>query len=206
MSDEVKKKDRLFFHDVINQTHGINLFLSSKASLDSSEIELLKNEVRTLQALIQSHFGLTHKNLNDNENQKGAQEKIRASLDKLIELYFPQAKESMVVNFKGEEGAEVDFIVLYRILNNLVKNMAEAKVSESHFCLNFTEQGLSVETKNPILDKNAFKDRKGQGLDSIALLANENGGFFQYEIHQDQWLNHIFLPYKNSSSIKKIAA
>lgn len=213
--DEVKKKkdinqDRLFFHDLINQTHGIVLFLSNKNSLDASEIDSLKSEVKLLQALIQNHFSLNHKNLEpfvENENQT---QKIQSSLEKLIALYYPNADEQITMELKGEEGGFLDFISLYRILNNIVKNMAEAKVTQGQFLLEFTASGLSITTQNKMPDENATDAYEGLGLQSIASLAQEAGGQYHYEIHNETWINQAFLPYKNSSSasknIKKIAA
>lgn len=213
--DEVKKKkennhDRLFFHDLINQTHGIILFLGNKSSLDASEIDSLKSEVKLLQALVQNHFSLNHKNLEPFEVKENQTQKIQFALEKLIALYETNANMRIEIELKGEEVGLLDFISLYRILNNIVKNMSEAKVAEGQFLLEFTLSGLNITTQNKIPDKKATKTNEGLGLQSIAFLAQEAGGQYHYEIHNETWVNQVFLPYKNSSSsskdIKKIAA
>ena len=92
------------------------------------------------------------------------------------------------------------------MLHNIVKNMAEAKVSEAQFRLDFSSAGLAITTENAMTDKNTAGPAVGQGLLSIAALAKEAGGNFQYEIHAHLWRNHIFIPYHKALPIKKIAA
>jgi hypothetical protein len=200
------EKSRLFFHDLINQTHGILLFLGQKHSLDQSEIESLRAEVKLLQSLVQDHFCFEHKNLDSSKNSQTPFLKIKSSLDKLLALYYPDGSPEIEIMIGGEVCGNVDFVPLYRILNNVVKNMAEAKVSKAHFNIDFTKTGITISTQNPIVDKITRTDSKGLGLLSIASIASEMGGFFQYEIHEAIWINNVFLPYKTSITIKKIAA
>ena len=213
--DEVKKKkennqDRLFFHDLINQTHGIILFLSNKSSLDALEIESLKSEVKLLQALVQNHFNLNHKNIEPLEASENQTQKIQVALEKLIALYQSQENQRIEIVYHGDEMGDLDFISLYRILNNIVKNMAEAKVTNGKILLEFSTSGLNIITQNKMPDQNAIESGAGLGLQSITSLAQEAGGQYFYEIHNETWVNQVFLPYKNSSSssknIKKIAA
>ena len=60
-------KDRLFFHDVVNQTHGLLLFLMhkevNKEGLEFEEVQMIEKEIRTLQSLLQDHYNFKHKNL-----------------------------------------------------------------------------------------------------------------------------------------------
>lgn len=205
MSDG-NKKDRLFFHDLINQTHGMLLFLDSKNSLGLSDIENLKNEIKTLQSIAQNHYGLTHKNLAPDEAILNQVEKLQSSLEKLIELYFSGNKEKIEMSITGTPNGNLDFIPLYRVLCNIVKNMAEAGALHAQFKFEFSATGLSVETQNHIPDQKTTKTREGQGLHSIAALASVAGGVFQCELKNDLWVNHLFIPYQNSDLIKKIAA
>ena len=150
---------------------------------------------------------MEHKNLvaqnNVNEN---ANQKIALAINKLIGIYFSQRENTFTISSSGACGGDLDFIVLYRILNNIIKNMAEAKIHKGAFGLEFSHVGLSLSTTNSIVDQNTSSNRDGLGLLSIASLASEAGGFFQYEIHQNTWKNLVFLPYKTSAAIKKIAA
>ncbi len=54
------QKNRMFFHDIINHTHGILLFLEQKKDyskqIDEKEISLLLHEVKLMQTLISEHF------------------------------------------------------------------------------------------------------------------------------------------------------
>jgi hypothetical protein len=60
-------KERLFFHDLINHTHGLVLFLHQKElsneSINSQEVMKISNEIKTLQSLVRDHFAYKHKNL-----------------------------------------------------------------------------------------------------------------------------------------------
>ena len=213
MLDDKKKdgkKNELFFHDLINQTHGILLFLDTKSNLGPLEIETLKNEIKTLQAIAQKHYDLPHKNLNNFSDTKNPISRIKKALDKLFDIYFPETRNSFELNITGEALGEIDFIPLYRILNNLVKNMSEAKIANAQFIIDFNELGLSLSTSNIIVEENALQTEQGLGLLSITSVVNELGGSFQYEIHGQKWLNHLYIPYrtpdKNSSLTKKIAA
>jgi hypothetical protein len=198
VSDDNKKK--LFFHDVINQTHGMLLFLESKETLGPADISLLKNEVKLLQSFMQDHFGYQHKNINKSENA------IIESIKKLIEIYFSTKTTDITFYINGQKQGELDLVPFYRIVHNLVKNMSEAQTPNAKIELTFTAEGLSVTTQNTISDQNALMREGGLGLHSIATLAADHQGNFHYEIHEKLWVNHLFWPYKNSSTTKKIAA
>ena len=201
-------KDRLFFNDVINQTHGILLYLNHKSSLGPSEIDLVKSEVKTLQALVQNHYQLTHKNLDVANNNVTSCEELKSSLATLITLYLPHSNVTSEITYSmsNKENASFDFVIFYRILNNIVKNMAEEKISSAVFHFDYQEKGLVIETKNSISQDTLSSFREGIGLSSMASLAHDAGGFFHYEIHHNLWYNHIFIPYKMPSQMKKIAA
>jgi hypothetical protein len=200
------KKDQMFFHDLINQTHGLLLFLESKHSLDTSEINLIKNEIKLLQGLAQDHYQLNHKNLETSKDNENQEQKIVKALTTLVSTYFPGQENSFQISTHGHFDGVVDFIALYRILNNIVKNMAEAHIQEAKFVLDFSEKGVSFSTENPIKDLNSPSREDGIGLFSIASIAKNSGGIFHYEIHSSSWKNHVFLPYQSPLPIKKIAA
>lgn len=207
MADNNKnQKDRLFFHDLINQTHGMMLFLTQKNSLSNAEIDSLKNEVKLLQELIQDHYSLVHKNLEETDASESQFQKVKSSLEKLITLYHPQNEGNIKMTISGEEKGLVEFISLYRMLNNIVKNMAEAKIAQAEFRLSFGPYGLTITTQNKWTDKKIATKQEGLGLMSISTLASEAGGTFQHGVHNGNWVNHIFLPYKKEAPILRIAA
>lgn len=204
--DNKNQKDRLFFHDLINQTHGMMLFLSQKNSLSCNEIDSLKNEIKLLQELVQNHYTLVHKNLEETDAGESQYQKVKSSLEKLITLYHPNSDGNIKITISGEEKGLVDFIPLYRMLNNIVKNMAEAKISQAEYRLSFGPYGLTITTQNKWQDKKNSSNQEGLGLMSISTLASDAGGTFQHGVHNGNWVNHIFLPYKKVAPILRIAA
>jgi hypothetical protein len=203
-------KNRLFFHDLINQTHGMSLYLEEKHSLDITEISLLKNEIKILESLIQNHFGFKHKNLETNllnDTYEKQSQNIQEAIEKFSKIFHLNFNIQINLNCQKEEVSQIDTVPLYRILNNLIKNIAEAKSVQASFIFEFRKEGVNITTTNTMVDQKAIDENtEGQGLLSIASLANDAGGFYQYEIHQNVWVNLVYLPYKISPLIKKIAA
>jgi signal transduction histidine kinase len=209
-NENKNNKDRFFFHDLINQTHGISLYLEEKHSLDNTEISALKNEIKILESLIQNHFGFKHKNLEPNilhETYEKQSQSIQEAILKFSKIFHLKFKIQLDLNCLQEEVRMIEKVPLYRILNNLIKNIAEAKATQADFLFEFRIDGLNITTVNKIVDqKTTSMPNEGLGLLSMAALADEAGGFYQYEIHENDWVNLVYLPYKNSTSIKKIAA
>ncbi|MBC7539342.1 MAG: GHKL domain-containing protein [Bacteriovorax sp.] len=210
------KRERLFFHDIINQTHGLILFFNQRQSINKvisvEEIKMLEKEVRTLQSLIKDHFQYKHKNL-PNTYDWVPFSIAEIAVKSLIQTYLPAETVQTFIHkdFKEDETSVVYFPVFYRIFNNLIKNMSEAKTNEVHIHFQFNESGLTIETRNQnnsnqelkkisdelsqlILDKNFSNKAGGLGLESIHHLALECGGKFESEISNNCWINRIFLP------------
>lgn len=214
--DDTQKRERLFFHDIINQTHGLILFLgqkrSTKKKIEISEIEDLEKEVRTLQSLIKDHFHFKHKNL-PNAMDIVPFSVAQVALMNLIETYLDKKSVQVFIHQKGylapeqsinvKENALVNFPIFYRIMNNLIKNMAEAKSQEVHFVFDFDQKGFHIETRNSInsklqaeriVDEKSQDKNEGLGLESIHFLSNASGGHFEFEIEKNFWVNRITLP------------
>ncbi len=228
---EHDKRERLFFHDIINLTHGLILFFnqrqSSNKGIDKEEIAMLEKEIRTLQSLIKDHFHYKHKNLS-NAYDWVSFSVAEMALNGLIQTYLPDQRTKTFIKREGmisydkslqeRESAIIYFPVFYRIMNNLIKNMAEAQTNEVHFYFNYYENGLLIETRNRInskIDKNKMaedlsrlilnenfeRESKspetsgiGLGLESVHHLSSEFGGRFDFEIVNDFWINKITLP------------
>lgn len=221
-------KEKLFFHDLINQTHGLLLFLNQKsltgAGIHSDEVQLIEKEIKTIQSLIRDHYNFKHKNLVQTYDW------VPFSYAKLAFTNLSNNfLNEMIVNATftiQDESIEEDLIYypcFYRILNNLVKNISEAHCGEVEFHFLLNEKGLFIETKNSIKDSTSNSSEslaqvilnekdirvKSLGLDSIHHLAEEHQGSFNFEIENNFWINKVFLPTKsNNSKIKtdKIAA
>lgn len=194
-----KTKEELFFHDIINLTHGIILFLDQKETkkelIDSSETKLLLQEVKSLQSLIQDHFNLKHKNLVQIDEYVPL-ESIKKIFENLRETYLKNKK--IVVTFKNEAKKDELFYYphLYRIMNNIIKNIAESSVGEISFDFKIDQAGLFLETKNQILE---WSDRGRSlsekiGLKAIEHLIKENGGTYKFYTSDNLWINQLFFP------------
>lgn len=231
---EQEKRERLFFHDLINQTHGLLLFLnqrqSQKQQISLNEITALESEVRTLQSLIKDHFNYKHKNLAGTYDWVPFR-MAETALSGLIETYLPKKSVHTFIHLEGSlsyecsveerESSFVYFPVFYRIMNNLIKNMSEAKSTEVHFTFAYGESGFLIETKNKINGKENLRllsDKLAQiileekpagdglGLESIHhLVSVECGGTFTFEIANDLWINRILLPLPIKTDFKKAA-
>lgn len=233
---EEDKQNRIFFHDLINHTHGILLFLNQKInhgkSADLAELELLKQELKLMQSLVQDHFKFQHKNL-VNTKELVSFDIFENSLDLMFKIYFPE-NINIKKEFRGQiavfeksnirESAIVHFPSLYRIMNNLIKNMAEAKSLELSFMFDYNPKGLIVETRNTFksqftegdiadqLSRVILSEKKnsysGLGLDSIHELVKKENGEFHFDIEKNTWVNKVFIPHRieMKSTIKKSAA
>jgi hypothetical protein len=225
------KRERLFFHDIINHTHGLILYFnqkqSTKSSISAEDVGMLEKEIRTLQSLIKDHFHFKHKNLMSTYEWVPFSV-AEMALNGLIQTYLSEKGIKTYLHREGKiayersleerESATVYFPAFYRIMNNLIKNIAEAKSSEVHFHFNYFENGFLIETKNRINSTEAQKEMadnlsriiletkyeeenttpensgEGLGLESIHHLALEHGGRFDFEIVNDYWINKITLP------------
>ncbi|MGZ3788038.1 MAG: GHKL domain-containing protein [Bacteriovorax sp.] len=239
---EADKRERLFFHDIINLTHGLILFLNQRQSshkgIDGDEILMLEKEIRTLQCLIKDHFHFKHKNL-ANTYDWIPFSVAEIAVTGLIQTYLPEQFVKTFVHLEGKisydrslqerESALLYYPAFYRIMNNLIKNMAEAKSTEVHFHFNYFENGFLIETRNKIassddqrkmadylsrtiLEKNDEDESEsdntgvGLGLLSVHSLAVENGGRFDFEIVNNFWINRITLPVPQAKKeFKKVA-
>ena len=202
------KRERLFFHDIINQTHGLILFLNQRKSTNKIisvlEIELLEKEIRTLQNLIKDHYQFGHKNLSQKDDWVPFKIAF-ASVENLIHNYFSKKDVKIFITNEliNDDDGVVHFSTFYRIMNNLIKNMAEARGSEIKIHFKIAQNGLEINTENKIIDINT-QESKGLGLESIRHLANESGGKFIYETSNGLWLNHVFLPSPKAQSFQEL--
>jgi len=229
--DDREKKERLFFHDIINQTHGLILFFNQKQctnkTISVEEIHSLEKEVRTLQSLIKDHFHFKHKNLALTYDWVPF-DIAEAAVRSLIQTYLPteSVQTTFSTSFLEKDNSFVYFPVFYRIMNNLIKNMAEVKTDEVHLYFKYSEEGLLIETKNKNSSIHSFEEltdkinqektldnstpvNEALGLESIYHLSNASGGSFEFEIKEGLWINRIILcgPKKiNKENMTKKAA
>lgn len=218
---EGELKERLFFHDIINQTHGLLLYFSQKEmsheSLCPEEVKMIASEIKTLQSLIRDHFNYKHKNLGQTYDWVPFSY-LQFSFSYLKMTYL--SDKDVTISFKNDGAGELEEVyypAFYRIMNNLIKNIAESKSQKVEFFFHLQRQGLFIETKNSmnsgmeksvpdhlsrVILSESSPQIMGLGLESIHHLASENGGEFSFEIIDGQWINRIFLPVRASKSEK----
>ncbi len=217
-------KDRLFFHDLINHTHGLVLFLNQKEiqkeKIDLEEIRMISNEIKTLQSLIRDHYDFKHKNLVQTMDWVPfSQAKI--TFFNMCQTYLTDKKVEF--NFKDNNSDNEKFIYypsFYRILNNLIKNISEIKTPHVIFQFNILDDGIEMISSNimPVSNETELPEHlarvilsetknkaEGLGLESIHHMAEENGGTFSFEISNGFWINKLYLPTSKKYSDKKAA-
>lgn len=223
--DKRMQKERFFYHDIINHAHGISLFLQSKINSHSDvsfeEADGILHEIKMLQSLIKDHFGYKHKNLR-NSYEYVTLDFAKEGIQRLIHNYLPPSFVDTHIIYQGMASASaspwqrsqcsVHYPSLFRILGNVVKNIAEAKSTQAEFIFNYTPEGLQVFIRNRIyrlqddqqnLAENLseiilFDEQKNEsdhiGLESIAQICEDLGGEFHFWHEGEFWVNQIFLP------------
>lgn len=192
------KQDRLFFHDIINHTHGLVLFLSQKKELNEEEINLIKHEIKNLQHLIQNHFQYEHKNKLDND--KVTVNDFRMTLAVLVESFLPAKHFEVKIHFTPQfesylnQDHELSSSSIQRILGNVIKNIAENCTRKVGLYFDCDQDKLIIQSENLISDKIAQVSFHSQGITSIEHLCNEMGGSYFYIQENGIWKNTITIP------------
>lgn len=214
LKSDLEFKERLFFHDLINQTHGMLLFLThkevKKESLTPQDLNMVIKEIKTMQSLIKDHYQFTHKNLIETYSWVGV-DIIESSLQGLINNFLGHAKIEIKKSLKTDfsQDSFIHFPTYYRVMNNIIKNIAESKSENISIELEFTSEKLKVLTVNEIskplklneskkLEEVILSDKnhlpKSLGLDSISALCEEAHGEFNFEIKNGSWINEFSIP------------
>jgi frataxin-like iron-binding protein CyaY len=192
--------DRLFYHDVLNHTHGLLLFLSHKKELNSEDTTLLKSEIVTLQKHIQNHFQIDHKN-NQNGGEFLTYRDFQMTLSVFVESFLKSKNYNVHMTFSGDveeilnQGHQLKTTTFHRILGNVIKNIAENSDSgDVHFYFDIHPDELKIYSQNTIADKIIQLNHKPQGISSIEFLCSEIGGNYQFKEENGRWVNTLCLP------------
>lgn len=219
-------KERYFFHDVINHTHGMNLLLRARMmkniGLSPEETRAFSGELFALQSVIKEHFGLAHKNMERLDSHIPFRE-FKKNIINVVESFFPDNETEFHFNFtgtvSGESKAEpfVPFVPLHRILTNLIKNCAEANANKIEITFCGDELGLTITVVNDLaklerrgyelgnslaqIIQNGDRDQDGQdlgglGLEAVASLCTDWGGHFDFSLSHDYWTSIVRIPFK----------
>ncbi len=160
------RDDRLFFHDIINQTHGINLMLSNRISkgvgVDSTECRDLMGEIRIIQAQIKDHYKFSHKNLVNNYEYVSF-DFARRWIERTVDSFLPTGLVESTFVYRGlvsptaskeeKKKAVIHYPSFSRILTNLIKNISEVKAHDVYLEFEYDGSGLLCTVKNKVFDQ-----------------------------------------------------
>ncbi|PIK15639.1 GHKL domain-containing protein [Halobacteriovorax sp. JY17] len=178
-------KERYFFHDIINHTHGLGLFLETKMSekkglspLDTSRVA---DEIKLFQTLIRDHFGYSHKDLGSNSEFVNF-EFAKMGLFNLVENFLGGDHIDCHMIFKGDIASDfsyqeskrvmVHYPTFHRVMNNLIKNISEEKSKLIEFTFDYAKEGLHITVKNKILSLKENDSYLERELEDIILESN----------------------------------
>lgn len=216
--------DKMFFHDLINHTHALLLFLRSKRNenIAGEDIHTLIGELKLLQDNIQNHFGFDHKNLNGQASQVPFQIAL-ARVYSLVDAFFP-GMDNVFFTFRGKlsnqedtellRSCSVNLVVFHRIMTNIFKNASEAHSNKIECIFDYNDHGLVTTVINSVsglnyekisLDKDLgrvissidHKNQQGIGLDSISKMCEDIGGTFNFSYANGCFYSEFYLPGSN---------
>lgn len=231
--EENSDYEKFLFHDLINQTHGLRLFLESYQvrgeDVEFEKISLLISEIKILQDHLSSHFGKRHKNI-ESKNLEVSVQFAHMLLENLVQTYLPENRVEVSYLFEENintsdfwQSGQIEMHRFHRIVTNLIKNVAEYRskrlmieIERENKCLVYTfKNPLSVQEnyKNnidaflskSILDGGNSK-HSGLGLSSVGVLAEKMGGHFEFFIQDGIWVAKLKVPVKYvEASLKRVA-
>lgn len=159
VTDKSPHLGRLFFHDMMNQVHGMSLFLNQKLvahqSLSGEEVNAVLGEVKLMQAMLQEYFGTSAVHSADKNVPFTL---LQENVVRLIETYLPphifQTKISFLGGLATDSAAFVGDKIgfpptsFFRIITNLAKNMAEHNSDRASFSFEYNDEGLIITAQN----------------------------------------------------------
>jgi len=196
-----KKEERMFFHDLINQTQGIHLFLNRRIEqdrvLDNNELKVLQQEIKVIQSLVQNHYGETHKDLKSLDRFVPFA-RVKNIIFHIVEAFFSGQSVKWNFVFLGKLSGQspvndyeclIHYPYFFRIFTNMVKNISEEMSKEVEFTFDYQNDGLHIISKNKILNLRDEKSNLASSLKHIILSEtdprklNEEGGVGMESIH-----------------------
>ncbi|MGB0454695.1 MAG: hypothetical protein ACPGJV_13385 [Bacteriovoracaceae bacterium] len=219
------QKEKIFFHDLINQTHSLKLFVESYRErgedVPLEKLGLVSSEIEVLQGLLSGHFSKTHKNISG-DNKLVSVQYCSYVLENLIETYLPSSR--FTGEFKGvDSNGLVPLAHFHRMMTNIIKNIAEQRSHEYSIIMDVVEENLKITFKNPlkifkvdnghlseylkksILNTKApseverIDEQKGLGLQSIINSSEAIGGDCRFTIENGEWVTEIQIPLNNQA-------
>lgn len=232
-TEEQSEGEKYFFHDLINQTHGLRLFLESYQikgeDVEFEKISLLLSEIKILQDHLSSHFGKGHRNLEE-KNLAVNLNFAHMLVENLVQTYLPDNR--VKVDYHFQEGLQEQVFWLngqiqmhrfHRIVTNLLKNVAEYRSKYLEIVVSRENQNIVYCFKNPLsvhevhqnnldkfLAKSILEDHhrrdSGLGLSSAIELSHQMGGDFSFSIEEGYWVATLKVPVKEKIFLSKKVA
>lgn len=153
--------DQLFYHDMINLTHGLLLFLKQKnldrAGVDSTDLSVVINEIESMQWCLKDHFKFGHKNLVKGKNLVPFSE-ARLGVYSIVHTYLIEQEIEAQILFQGYLNEDdprctqvmVHYPSLHRIFTNLIKNAHDHRAQSVEIIFHADENNLTLSVKNPV--------------------------------------------------------
>lgn len=233
MERDRQRDDRLFFHDIINHTHGLSLFLQQKISsgdiLAEEEVHAMMGEVKAMQSLVADHYGFKHKNLLSTLDWVEI-DYAMASFHRIVHTMLPASVEirfhqSGMLDRRLHDRSRLDLFIHYptflRICTNLVKNIGEQSPKIADFTFEAQSNVLRLCFKNKmghlheiskdleyalsdsILAADSMDEREHLGLESVQILCSEHGGNFEFLIEDGEWHAIVELPLRSQADAEQ---
>ncbi|MBG09506.1 MAG: hypothetical protein CME68_12160 [Halobacteriovoraceae bacterium] len=215
LEDETQgdERSKLFFHDVINKTHGMKLYLRNqkdqKKEIGLKGIEDLLNEVESLQLLLKDYFREGHKDLQFLDDYVEVEKAIKGA-KRLLAYFIPDCQdedflESVVslgyhVLNNQKEKSLIHYASFYRIFGNLMKNISDHGGQDMSVNFDIKEGQFHIVVRNNFEKKQNDSQgpsiEKSFGLRSIEKNCLEQNGNFRFSRKDKEWKSEICLPLK----------
>lgn len=215
------KEQKFFYHDLINKTYGMNLFLSEKLrqgpsqGINYQDLIMLQKEVQSMQTMIKDHAEINHRSIAPVREWVSFLE-FRPKITHLARTYFSHKQVILQENYPKIDGEIQNFMVhapsFERALGNLFKNAYEANSSRIEIVINISERDLIFVMKNDLqqIPESSFQlaDRLSRniervdliseegplGLESIHFLIERMNGKFSFGKEGEYWVSRLTIP------------
>lgn len=207
------ESSKLFFHDVINKTHGMKLYLRNqkdqKKEIGLKGIDDLLNEVESLQLLLRDYFRESHKDLQFLDDYVEVKKAIEGA-KRLLAYFIPDCQNTKFLEgvvslgndfFKNKkEKSLIHYASFYRIFGNLMKNISDHGGRDMFVNFDIKEGRFQIVVENSFNKKQKASTEisieRSFGLRSIEKNCLEQGGKFKFSKKNEVWKSEIWLPLK----------
>lgn len=218
-------EEKIFFHDLVGEVHGINLYLASFKNEERLAPYEMKAMMKSLSLMIESHYrnhhGMSHRNLNISQKYDVAE--CLEELKFVVKSYLGASHIKVHFTYKGMMENHSSWKHLHlnkanfrRLMVNICKNIAESGSNHVEFVFDGNVQGLHFEVKNNLTglssttkdldahlgavisnaDKEAPLELRGLGLMSMAQNCEE----FQFRFEGHCWITSGILLWEAEGS------